>query len=115
MLIPASRQMSISRVASATSLLPQALNSSPWPPKVPVPKVRTGTLSPEPPSCRYSILVRAVDSPKDLRRELERTQARGVIVNLRGGDELIGSGLGNDRLQCSLDGRGGADRGVAQH
>src|SRR4051794_1334472 len=55
MVRPASRQMSTSRVASATSLAPHALNSSPPPPKVPVPKLRTGTFRPEPPSCLYSI------------------------------------------------------------
>ena len=55
MVRPASRQMSTSRVASATSLAPQALKNSLPPPNVPVPKLNTGTLNPEPPSCRYSI------------------------------------------------------------
>src|SRR5258706_1554291 len=55
MLTPASRQMSISRLASLTSLAPQALKNSLPPPKVPVPSVSTGTLNPELPSCRYSI------------------------------------------------------------
>ena len=57
MVRPASRQMSTRRVASATSVLPQAPNSSPLPPKVPVPKLRTGTLKPELPRKRYSIAV----------------------------------------------------------
>ena len=52
---PASRQMSTRREASATSLAPQALKNSPFPPKVPVPKVSAGTFNPEPPSFLYSI------------------------------------------------------------
>src|SRR5258706_16123085 len=52
---PASRDTSTSRVASATSLAPQALKNSLPPPKVPVPSVRTGTLSPEAPNCLYSM------------------------------------------------------------
>ena len=55
MVSPASRQMSTSRVASATSLAPQALKNSLPPPNVPVPRLSTGTLKPEPPSCRYSM------------------------------------------------------------
>src|SRR5882672_3207070 len=53
--MPASRQMSTSRVASATSLAPQDLKNSLPPPKVPVPRLNAGTLNPEPPSCLYSI------------------------------------------------------------
>src|SRR5262245_47587395 len=52
---PASRQMSTRRVASATSVEPQALKSGVVPPKVPVPRQSAGTLKPEPPSRRYSI------------------------------------------------------------
>src|SRR5271154_6028254 len=55
MVRPASRQISTSRVASATSLAPHALKNSLPPPKVPVPRLSTGTLKPEPPSCLYSI------------------------------------------------------------
>lgn len=47
MFTPASMQMSISVRASATSVLPQALKNSPLPPKVPVPKLSTGTLRPD--------------------------------------------------------------------
>src|SRR6476660_5694128 len=54
-LTPASKQMSTSRVASATSLAPQALKNSVPPPNVPVPKLRTGTFNPDLPSCRNSI------------------------------------------------------------
>src|SRR5579864_1931757 len=57
MFSPASRQISTSRVASATSLDPQALKNSFPPPNVPVPKLRTGTFNPEPPNCRYSIFI----------------------------------------------------------
>src|SRR5258706_13105031 len=53
--MPASRQTSTSRVASATSLAPQDLKNSLPPPKVPVPRLNTGTLKPEPPSCLNSI------------------------------------------------------------
>src|SRR5258705_13794254 len=52
---PASRQISTSRVASATSLAPHALKNSLPQPKVPVPRLNAGTLKPEPPSCLYSI------------------------------------------------------------
>ncbi len=50
MVRPASRQMSTSRVASATSLAPQALKNSLAPPNVPVPRLSTGTIRPERPS-----------------------------------------------------------------
>ena len=55
MFTPASRQMSTSRVASATPVSPQALKNSLLPPKVPVPKLRTGNRESGSPSCRYSI------------------------------------------------------------
>src|ERR1700730_5446494 len=55
MVNPASRQMSTSLVASSTPLSPHALKNSFPPPNVPVPKVRTGTLKPEPPKNLYSI------------------------------------------------------------
>jgi hypothetical protein len=48
--------MSTSRVASATSVAPQALKNSFPPPNVPVPRLRTGTLNPEPPSCLNSMM-----------------------------------------------------------
>src|SRR5215475_15335222 len=54
-LTPASRQMSMRRVASATSLDPHALKKSVPPPNVPVPKLKTGTFNPDLPSCRYSM------------------------------------------------------------
>src|SRR5580700_5735159 len=57
MFSPASRQISTSRVASATSLAPQALKNSSPPPNVPVPKLNTGTFSPDPPNCLYSIFI----------------------------------------------------------
>src|SRR5678816_2270475 len=53
---PASRQMSTSRVAPSALFAPQALkNSLLPPPNVPVPRLRTGTISPEAPNCRCSI------------------------------------------------------------
>src|SRR6185437_389352 len=55
MVSPASKQTSTSRVASATLLAPHALKNSFPPPKVPVPRLSTGTLRPEPPSCLYSM------------------------------------------------------------
>src|ERR1039457_1397380 len=55
-LIPASRQISTRRRASAASLAPQAWKNSPFPPNVPAPKLRTGTLKPDAPSLRNSTL-----------------------------------------------------------
>src|SRR3990170_6735998 len=52
---PASRQTSSRRRASAVSVAPQAANSLPLPPKVPVPKLNTGTLNPDAPRRRYSM------------------------------------------------------------
>src|ERR1051325_7645083 len=59
MFTPASRQMSIRRLASFASLAPQALKNSLPPPKVPVPSVSAGTRNPELPSCRYSMNLRS--------------------------------------------------------
>src|SRR3954447_16303323 len=56
-LMPDSRQTSTKRVASGTSVVPQARKNSVPPPNVAVPKLRTGTFRPEYPSCRYSIAV----------------------------------------------------------
>jgi hypothetical protein len=53
---PASRHTSTKRVAPATSLAPQALKNSVPPPNVPVPKQSTGTLNPDRPGCRDSIM-----------------------------------------------------------
>src|SRR5271165_3734626 len=55
MVNPASRQMSINLVASSTPFVPHALKNSFPPPNVPVPKVRTGTLKPEPPKNLHSM------------------------------------------------------------
>src|SRR5271170_217050 len=55
MLTPASRQMSTRRVASGTPEFPQARKNSFEPPKVPVPRLRTGTFRPERPRIRNSI------------------------------------------------------------
>ena len=60
--------MSTSRVASATSVLPQALKNSPLPPKVPVPKLRTGTLKPDWPSCRYSMISIDADDSNEMQK-----------------------------------------------
>jgi hypothetical protein len=49
-------QMSIKRLAPSASVVPHALKKSLPPPKVPVPKLSTGTLNPDPPNCRYSIV-----------------------------------------------------------
>src|SRR5205823_3814583 len=51
----ASRQMSIRRAASATSVSPHALKNSLEPPNVAAPKLRAETLRPEPPRSRYSM------------------------------------------------------------
>src|SRR5262245_6910429 len=53
---PASRQMSTRRLAPSTLLAPHALkNSLLPPPNVPVPRLSTGTFSPDAPSCLCSI------------------------------------------------------------
>src|SRR5262245_14181921 len=92
MFTPASRQMSMRRLASLTSLAPQALKNSLPPPKVPVPSVSAGTLKPELPSCLYSmaqilsgarqrlvVLFRSVDARIDrMVRELDRADLVGV-------------------------------------
>src|SRR4051812_23556095 len=79
---PASRQMSTSRVASATSLDPHELNSAPFPPNVPVPKVSTGTLKPELPSLRYS-MAREHTRIAGLRELFYRTNFAGVSFQPR--------------------------------
>src|SRR4029453_7788818 len=56
MLRPASRQISIRGVAPLTSVSPQARKKSLPPPNVPVPRLNTGTLKPDPPSCLNSML-----------------------------------------------------------
>src|SRR6185436_6350477 len=43
------------RLASSCCVLPHALKNSVPPPKVAVPKLNTGTRSPDPPICLYSI------------------------------------------------------------
>src|SRR5689334_14246674 len=53
--MPLSRHRSINRAASFTCVLPHALKKSLPPPKVAVPKLNTGTRSPELPNCLYSI------------------------------------------------------------
>src|SRR5262245_29994521 len=63
MLRSASRQTSTRRVASATSLAPHDLKNSLPPPKVPVPRLSTGTLKPEAPSRLNSIVVLSSSRP----------------------------------------------------
>src|SRR6187401_3380774 len=55
MFTPASRQMSTRRVAPSACVEPHALKKSLPPPNVAVPRLRTGTFSPDPPSCRNSM------------------------------------------------------------
>src|SRR5258707_2858437 len=57
--------MSTRRVASATSLAPQALKNSVPPPNVPVPKLNTGTFKPDLPSCRNSMANRCMSAEND--------------------------------------------------
>src|SRR5438034_10968078 len=79
MLRPASRQTSTSRVASAKSLWPHALKNSLPPPKVPVPRLSTGTLKPEPPSCLNSIAVTPLfQSPRPAGRAKYRLQEKFI-------------------------------------
>src|SRR5580698_3214064 len=60
--MPASKQMSMRRRASATSVAPQALKNSPLPPNVPVPKLSADTLRPEPPRSLYSMAARMLEA-----------------------------------------------------
>src|SRR4051812_24529673 len=103
MLTPASRQMSMRRLASFTSLAPQALKNSLPPPNVPVPRVSAGTLKPEWPSFLYSmprilsgvrqrfvVLVRSVDARADgMVRELERPDLVGIDRCMQPGLERV--------------------------
>src|SRR5580700_6359460 len=57
--------MSSSRVASATSLAPQARKNSVDPPNVPVPKLKAGTFNPDRPNVRNSMRSRCVGNPND--------------------------------------------------
>src|SRR5580698_1362583 len=66
-LTPASRQRSTIRVASSTCVLPQALKNALPPPKVPVPKLKTGTRIPERPSVRNSMRSRCTQPENDLK------------------------------------------------
>src|SRR3954471_23195791 len=68
MVNPASRHRSTSRFAPAASVSPHVLKNSVPPPKVPVPKLNAGTLSPERPSCRNSIVC-----PRHLQSDPERS------------------------------------------
>src|SRR3546814_6954642 len=65
--------MSTRRRASSTSVVPQWLNSGPEPPNVPAPKLKTGTLRPDAPRLRYSMIVFSV-------RELFCRAGEGGIV-----------------------------------
>src|ERR1700684_4283081 len=88
MLRPASRQISTSRVASGIWVLPQAAKNSLVPPNVPVPRLSTGTLKPERPSCRNSM--------SDALRGLVSLMRQGIDGAGRGRDspaELGGGGM----------------------
>src|SRR5262245_26384644 len=81
-LTPASRQMSINRFASATSVLPQARKNSFPPPKVATPKLRTGTFNPEPPSCLYSIYINPYVDRSHQKLNHEETKSTKVLSAL---------------------------------
>src|ERR1035441_1931039 len=57
--------MSRSRRASSTSVAPHALKNSVPPANVAVPKLRAGTLRPEPPKSRYSMSVGCGETRQD--------------------------------------------------
>src|ERR1700683_798018 len=75
MFSPASRQISTSRVASATSLAPQALKKSVPPPNVPVPKLSTGTFKQSVPRCGIPCGIDAARSLGDAPERLENKKA----------------------------------------
>src|ERR1035437_8045052 len=99
-LTPASKQMSIRRVASATSVLPHALKNSLPPAKVATPKLRAGTLRPEPPSKRYSM-------PLWMRQVSPRCSlmAVGAYINLNGPAKRRPPGDFRDAAECPLPAR----------
>src|ERR1700721_4900694 len=78
MFSPASRQMSTRRVASGTCVLPHDAKNSLVPPNVPVPRLSTGTLKPERPSCRNSM--------SDALRRLVSLMRQGIDGAGRGRD-----------------------------
>src|SRR5258706_15324997 len=95
--MPASKQISTRRLASATSVVPQARQNSLPPPKVPVPKLRIGTLSPEPPSCLCSMLF--LFNKVACRTQLPLPQINSAAVWDR--DVVLNARL--DKLICSAD------------
>src|ERR1700754_5163783 len=100
--------MSTRRLGSAASLWPQAADSGPEPPKVPVPKLSAGTRRPEDPSCRYymprliQLRFRCIDGKK----------GTGLLAGLNAKDFCIGRKDGR-RGSCAVarDIRGGGGRG----
>src|ERR1700742_137816 len=86
---PASRQMSIRRRASTTSVVPHFENIF-TPPNVPVPKLKTGTFRPLRPSKRYSISIPLYFEMRSgaAQRRCRRVVAHGFQVLAVEGGEL---------------------------
>src|SRR5579859_2791346 len=112
-LTPESRQISTRRVASATSLLPQALKNSFAPPKVPAPKLRTGTCNPDAPNCRNSIFLRCSHKVGGYGL-LWRSDERGVSGFTIFGSGGPGDGIFLEEGEKVVDGDGGAERAVVE-
>ena len=107
MLRPASRQMSIRRRASLTSVAPQAF-SMPLPPNVPVPRLSAGTLKPDEPRRRNSMGTIL----EDWRKRRRKASARRTL----GASRVVGSGmLGSKQMRpargrCQGQSRRGSSR-----
>ncbi len=106
---PASRQISTNRRASATSVVPHALKNSPLPPKVPVPKLSTGTVKPDAPKRRYSIAnILSVDGgtgrkrpqPQVITRQASNTSRFGVVLENRARNKAIRAGRTGQIAAC---------------
>src|SRR5262245_15682436 len=89
MVSPASRQTSTSRVASWAPVLPHDWKNSLPPPKVPVPRLRTGTLNPERPSSLYSTPF-LPDSPGEVGGDLAGRLRRDAVGGARPRRQLEG-------------------------
>src|SRR5262249_9498724 len=86
--------------ASSTPVLPQARKKSLPPPKVAVPRVSAGTIRPEPPRRRYSIverILRSLSQPPAIERDepLPMPLGRGLVVApaLREGEAVMDTGM----------------------
>src|SRR3954464_7638230 len=93
--------MSTRRVASATSVSPQDLKKSPPPPNVAAPKLSTGTLNPEAPIFRYSI-VRCSRRVVDLSGAVQEPAEVGPHRRPLPGDDAEDDGVAQGAVRQNL-------------